>query len=76
MEVLGIALGKVLRQQRDILDPLAQRRQVHGEHLEADQEHMPQVINAMARFAVRLAEYAVENPEICRICARAGSCRS
>lgn len=38
-----------------------------GEPVDADMEHMPQVIDAVARFAVHLAEYAVENPEICRI---------
>ena len=38
-----------------------------GEQVGPDRAHLPQVINAMARFAVRLAEYAVENPEICRI---------
>jgi AcrR family transcriptional regulator len=38
-----------------------------GEHLDPDQEHLPEVIRAMGRFTIRLAEYAVENPDIGRI---------
>ena len=37
------------------------------DHLEPDQEHLPEVIRAMGRFTIRLAEYAVENPDIGRI---------
>lgn len=35
--------------------------------LRPDLEHMPEVINSMADFNLRLAEYAVENPDIGRI---------
>lgn len=36
-------------------------------HLEPDLAHLPDVINRMAAFNLRLAEYAIENPEIGRI---------
>jgi len=35
--------------------------------LQPDLEHMPEVINGMAAFNLRLAEYAIENPDIGRI---------
>jgi AcrR family transcriptional regulator len=35
--------------------------------LQPDLEHLPEVINGMADFNLRLAEYAVENPDIGRI---------
>lgn len=35
--------------------------------LEPDLEHLPEVINRMAAFNLRLAEYAIENPDIGRI---------
>jgi len=35
--------------------------------LQPDLEHMPEVINSMAAFNLRLAEYAIENPDIGRI---------
>jgi len=35
--------------------------------LEPNIEHLPEVINRMAEFNIRLSEYAVENPEIGRI---------
>ena len=37
------------------------------EHLDPDQAHLPEVIKRMGRFTIRLAEYAVENPDIGRI---------
>lgn len=37
------------------------------EHLDPDQAHLPEVIERMGRFTIRLAEYAVENPDIGRI---------
>ena len=38
-----------------------------GDLLTPDQGHMDEVINRMAEFNIRLAEYAIENPEICRV---------
>ncbi len=35
--------------------------------LAPDLEHLPEVINGMAAFNLRLSEYAIENPEIARI---------
>jgi len=35
--------------------------------LQPDLAHMPEVINSMAAFNLRLAEYAIENPDIGRI---------
>lgn len=35
--------------------------------LRPDQDHLPEVINSMAEFNLRLANYAIENPEIGRI---------
>lgn len=35
--------------------------------LTPDQDHMDEVINRMAEFNIRLAEYAIENPEIGRV---------
>jgi len=35
--------------------------------LEPDLEHLPEVINGMAAFNLRLAEYVIENPDISRI---------
>jgi AcrR family transcriptional regulator len=32
-----------------------------------DREHLPEVINSMAEFNLRLAEYAIDNPDIGRI---------
>jgi len=35
--------------------------------MEPDLEHLPEIINRMAEFNLRLAEYAIENPDIGRI---------
>lgn len=37
------------------------------DHLEPDLEHLPDVINRMAAFNLRLANYALDNPDIGRI---------
>lgn len=41
--------------------------EVPDDLLAPDQDHMDEVINRMAEFNIRLAEYAIENPEIGRV---------
>lgn len=41
--------------------------EIPEDHLTPDLAHLPEVINRMAAFNLRLAEYAVDNPEIGRV---------
>ena len=54
-----------------LLDAVFEGGDLGGERpenlLEPDMEHLPEVINRMAEFNLRLADYAIENPEIGRI---------
>lgn len=54
-----------------LLDAVFQGGDLDGEAPDdlppADLEHLPEVINGMAEFNLRLAEYAIENPDIGRI---------
>jgi len=54
-----------------LLDAVFEGGDLDGERPEGlpqpDLEHLPDVINGMAEFNLRLAEYAIENPDIGRI---------
>jgi AcrR family transcriptional regulator len=67
-ELIRATLERVSHQ---LLDAVFEGGDLGGERpeglLEPDLAHLPDVINRMAAFNLRLAEYAIENPEIGRI---------
>ena len=74
-ELIRATLDRVSHQ---LLDAVFEGGDLEGERPddlpEVDLEHLPEVINGMADFNMRLADYAIENPEIgasgCSMCCR------
>lgn len=67
-ELVNATLGRVSQQLLDaVFDSETNEAPEPISLADLSLEHMPEIVNSMIRFNIRLAEYTIENPEISRI---------
>jgi len=67
-ELVNATLGRVSQQLLDaVFDNESSQAPEPLSITDLSLEHMPEIVNSMIRFNIRLAEYTIENPDISRI---------